>query len=200
MQFGFGFYYKGMDRAIDAINYLKQKDSKFKDIYYCCLISTNGHNSNIHDDYYKFLIKKIEDLELQNNVTIHIGFFSNEVLNCFLRTAKIALFPYKIDSNNTVYGASGAIRIAMANNIPVIASESHLFDDLQDVVARPKDCVELAKEIDEIFSNENYRKDLQEKQKKFIKTNNWKSVSYKYIELYYSIHEKMYNNHVELCE
>ncbi len=198
VQFGFGFYYKGMDRAIDALHHLKTTDEKFKNIFYCCLISTNEHNSTIHDDYHKFLVDKIEKLGMQDNVTIHRKFFSDEVLNYFLRTAKIAIFPYRVDPNNTVYGASGAIRIAMANGIPVIASESHLFDDLEGVISRPKDHLELAKEIDEIFSNDNYRNALKHRQQQFIHDNTWDKVADKYLDVYNHVWRVMTKNCVKL--
>lgn len=198
MQFGFGFYYKGMDRAIDAIHHLKSTDPKFSNIYYCCLISTNDHNSNINNNYYDFLMEKIVKLGLEDNVTIHRKFYSDETLNCFLRTAKIAIFPYKVDPSNTVYGASGAIRVAMANNIPVIASESHLFDDLEGVVPRPKDHLGLAKEIDEIFSNDSYKQRILRNTKSFVSNNSWSNVADRYLDVYANIWKASNKNSVYL--
>lgn len=196
MQFGFGFFYKGMDRAIDAIHHLKSTDKKFANIFYCCLISTNDHNSNINNNYYDFLMKKIKELGLEDNVTIHRKFYSDETLNNFLRTAKIAIFPYKVDPDNTVYGASGAVRIAMANQIPVIASESHLFDDLDGVIPRPSDHLELAREIDEIFSNDNYRNTIVENSKKFVSDNSWANIADMYLDVYSNVWKELNKNSV----
>jgi glycosyltransferase involved in cell wall biosynthesis len=187
VQFGFGFFYKGMDRAIDAIHHLKSTDHKFKNIYYICLISTNEHNDAIHSDYYRFLTEKVEALGVQDNVVFHRKYFSDEVINYFLRTCKVAIFPYRIDPTNTVYGASGAVRVAMANGIPVVCSESHLFDDLSGVVPRPTDHLELAREIDEIFSNDQYRAGILERSRAFIETNKWDNVAEQYLDVYRDI-------------
>lgn len=187
VQFGFGFYYKGVDRALDAIAYLKKADPKFNDIFYCYLCSQNDNTSYVHEHYYNFLLEKIEELNLGNNVVIIKGYHSEEIINNYLRTAKLAIFPYTPDPTNIVYGASGAIRIAMANKIPVLASESHLFDDLEGIVPRPNNHLSLAKEIDEIFSNWKYRKAILDKSENFIKENTWDKVANKYIEVFRKI-------------
>ncbi len=197
-QFGFGFRYKGIDRSLDAIHHLKETDPKFKNIFYCCFISTNDHNSAIHDEYYQSLMKQVEDLGLQENVTFQRGFFSEDTINYMLRTAKIAIFPYKTDPHNTVYGASGAIRIAMANNIPIVASESHLFDDLEGIVPRPSTHLLLAKEIDEIFSNDTYRQSILDKTKEFLVKNSWDNVADRYLEIYQQIIKKINNNSISI--
>jgi glycosyltransferase involved in cell wall biosynthesis len=91
------------------------------------------------------------------------------------------------DPKNMVYGASGAIRVAMACGTPVVASNCHQFDDLEGVVPRPKDYIELAKEIDEIFSNEKYKLSLVKKANNYIDDNNWDITADRYINLYYQI-------------
>lgn len=97
------------------------------------------------------------------------------------------MFPYVINEDNKVYGASGAVRIAMANKIPVITSDAHLFDDLEGVVPRPGGYIDLAKEIDKIFSDENYKKELVEKNLKYINDNTWEKSAEKYLETYYQL-------------
>jgi glycosyltransferase involved in cell wall biosynthesis len=187
VQFGFGFFYKGVDRAIDAIHHLKSTDPKFQNIFYCYLCSDSGHFNSIFNDYYNYLNDKIETLGLQENVSIVRKFHSEQTINNYLRCAKIALFPYITNPLHVVYGSSGAIRVAMANKIPVIASEGHMFDDLEGVVPRPHDHISLAKEIDEIFSNDQHKARLLLKAKNYMKTNTWDHVADKYLNLYYEI-------------
>lgn len=185
VQFGFGFFYKGVDKVLDAIHHLKQTNyNKYKDIFYCYLCSDNIHTSIVHTQYYDFLLDKIEKLDLHDNAVIIKKFQTEQTINHYLRTAKIALFPYVADPNNTVFGASGAIRIAMANGIPVIASNTHMYDDLEGVIPRPANHLDLAKEIDKIFSNEVYRKNLIENISNYIDNNNWDTTADKYIALY----------------
>lgn len=187
VQFGFGFFYKGVDRVLDAIHYLKTSDKKFESIFYCYLCSENTHTSVIHGQYHAILMDKIDELGLRDNVVIIRKFQTEQTINHYLRTAKIALFPYVNDPKNMVYGASGAIRIAMGNGIPVIASNSHMFDDLEGVLPRPDGHIELAKEIDKIFSNEAYRNDLLKKADKYIIENNWDVTADRYIDLFKTI-------------
>jgi glycosyltransferase involved in cell wall biosynthesis len=184
VQFGFGFFYKGVDKVLDAVHYLKKNDPKFKDIFYTYLCSDNVHTSIIHAKYHDFLLDKIDKLGLHDNAVIIKKFQTEQTINHYLRTAKIALFPYVSDPKNTVYGASGAIRVAMANNIPVIASNCHQFDDLEGVVPRPNDYVELAKEIDHVFSSEKYKKNLLNKANQYIEDNNWPVSADRYLALY----------------
>lgn len=190
VQFGFGFFYKGVDRAIEAIGYLKQTDSKFKDIFYCYLCSESANAVGTHAHYQEYLESLIEKYNLHDNVAIIRKYQSEESINNYLRTAKLALFPYVTDPQNIVFGASGAARIAMANNIPVVASESHMFDDLEGILPRPNSAMSLAKEIDRIFSDEQYKKQLIERNQKYIQENTWDMTAQKYVDAIKNIMEK----------
>jgi glycosyltransferase involved in cell wall biosynthesis len=75
----------------------------------------------------------------------------------------------------------------MANKIPVIASSGNMFDDLEGVLPRPDDHIALAKEIDEIFSNDNYRNDLMKRIANYIDENSWDKIADKYLNIYYQI-------------
>lgn len=200
VQFGFGFFYKGVDRAIEAIHHLKSTDEKFKNIFYCYLCAESDHTSMVHSNYLNFLKHKICELGLHDNVAILRGFHSEQTINNYLRTAKIALFPYMTDPNNTVYGASGAIRIAMANKIPVVASESHLFDDLEGVVPRPNCYLSLANEIDHIFSDEKYKKELLHRNSHYVKHNTWDHAANKYLHVMDDIIDKSLSNCIFIPE
>ena len=183
MQFGFGFSYKGVDRAIKALHHLKTTDKKFENIFYYYLLSDNAFNSSVNYKYSEDLQKLVKDLGMENNVSIIKKFQTEQMLNLYLRTAKLIIFPY-VNKDNIVYGASGAIRIALANKRPVIASESHLFDDFEGVLPRPKDHLELAAEIDKIFSSQEYRDSIINKGYNYIQENSWDVTAAKYLELY----------------
>jgi glycosyltransferase involved in cell wall biosynthesis len=181
VQMGFAFKYKGVDIALKAIAKLKEKDN-LKNIFYCYLCSQNPNSLNIHNRYYQDLQKIIDELSLRDNVTVQRGFFSDDELNTYLRTAKIAIFPYLTDPQNIVYGASGAARIAMANGAPVIASDSHMFDDLEGVISRPQagNVNALAEEIEKVLIDKKYKKELLEKQYKYISENTWEITAQRY--------------------
>ncbi len=183
VQFGFAFSYKGVDVALDAIHLLKKRNSKFNNIFYCYLCSESSHAKNTHYKYYREIRDKVDQLNLKDNVSIQRGFFSDNELNQFLRTARLCIFPYQTDPNNIVYGASGAIRIAMANGNPVIASHSHMFDDLEGVLPRPGNAGELANEIAKVFNDGKYKQGLLDKQRKYIIENSWEVTADRYLKV-----------------
>lgn len=184
LQFGFGFAYKGVERGLEAIAHLKTRDEKFRRIFYIVLISENDYNSRHHLEYYHRLTAKIKELDLEENVALVRRFHSEQMLCLYLRLAKLAIFPYVNNPANTVFGASGAIRLAVANRIPVIASESHLFDDFDGVVPRPNSTITLADEIDKVFSNESYRKLIVANCEAYQHQTSWPSVAQQYLDLY----------------
>ena len=198
VQFGFGFFYKGVDRAIEAVGHLKASDEKFKDIFYCYLCSESANASTTHKQYHRHLNDLIEKLGLQDNVVILRKYHSEKIIKNYLRTAKLALFPYVTDPTNIVFGASGAIRIAMGCNTPVIASESHMYDDLEGVVPRPSSPLELSKEIDKVFSDEAYKRKLVEKNQLYIRENDWNITADRYIKAIQNIMIK--ENYIEIKE
>lgn len=188
--YGFGFKYKGIEVAIDAIKYLKDTDPKFQNILYIYVCSESETNKGIHDNYYSILSEKVEKENLQDNVLLIKGFLEPEMLDIYLRTVKMVLFPYVSDPKGGVFGSSGAIKIAMSYNIPVIASTSHLFDDVDGYVLRANDYKELANEIDKLFSDGNYREKTINNAHEFISNNTWSISSDRYIDVIKQIKQK----------
>lgn len=178
----FGFKYKGIDVAIDAIKYLKDTDAKFKDILYIYVCSESDTNKGIHDNYYDMLSEKVEKEGLENNIILIRGYLEDNMLDTYLKTVKMVIFPYIQDANNSVFGSSGAIKIAMSYNIPIIASKSHMFDDIEGYVPRTLDYKELAEEIDKIFSDSNYREKVINDSHTYIKNNSWKITAQRYLD------------------
>lgn len=183
IQFGFGFEYKGLDQAVEAVSILKNRSDEFKDIFYCFLCSESNHTRSIQTRYYNEIRKLVEEKGLEDNVVVLRGYLSEEHMQNFLRTAKLAVFPYKNDPHNTVYGSSGAVRKAMSNGIPVIASDCHLFDDLEGVVPRPSNPKELADEIAKVFTSSDHKVEMLRKSQTFVKENSWAKVGRKYAEI-----------------
>ena len=130
---------------------------------------------------------KVAELGLTDNVAILRGYLSEKIMNNFYRTAKLAVFSYVNDGDNIVYGASGAIRNAIACGIPTIASDHAHFSEFEGILPRPSDHLELAREIDEVFSNELHRKNLVDKGLAFVKNNNWDITADKHIAVFRDI-------------
>ena len=123
-------------------------------------------------------------LDIVENIAIIRKFFSERMISLFMRLNKLAIFPYINNSEGPVYSASGAVRLALANHIPVIASESHLFDDIRSIVPCPDSAEKLASEIDRIFSDSAYKNELVNKSTEYIKKNSWGNSARQYLEIY----------------
>lgn len=184
LQFGFGFSYKGVERALEAIHILKNSDSKFDNIFYTYLISDSDYNSKHHIEYYNTLKQKVIDLGIEDNVAMIRKYQSEKTLSLYLRLVKLAIYPYINNPNNTVFGASGAVRFTMAHGTPVIASESHLFDDLEGIIPRPSSAEDLAHEIDKVFSDKEYRDGIVERASKYVEQNSWSAAASMYLNVY----------------
>ena len=178
--YGFGFKYKGVEVAIEAIKHLKNTDPKFKNILYIYVCSESDTNKGIHEHYYYTLMDKVESENLQENVLLIKGFLDETTLDIYLKTVKMVIFPYVSDPNNNVFGSSGAIKIAMSYGSPVIGSSSHLFDDIDGYVIRISNHLELANEIDKLFSSSDYRKQMVELAHKYISENTWSITAERY--------------------
>jgi glycosyltransferase involved in cell wall biosynthesis len=190
IQFGFGFEYKGVDMAVEAIRILKETNPKFQDIFYCYMCSESNHTRLLQEKYYAQIREQVRRSGLEDNVVVLRGYLTEQHLCNFMRTAKLAIFPYKNNPNNVVYAASGAIRKALANGTPTIASDSHLFDDLEGILPRPATAEDLAREIELAFTNETHRQDLSRKGLKFVTDHTWDSVADKHIEVFQKIIDK----------
>lgn len=182
VQFGFGFGYKGVETIFEAISTLKGRHpEKYKDIFFTYLCSENRHTRAVNDAYYKSLLGAAESFGVYENVGIVRGFQTPATLNEYLRTNRLAVFPYVSDPANVVYGASGAVRVAMANAVPVIASSSPMFADMEGVLPRPANAVEFADEIDRVFSDGAYRRGILERAADYVLKNTWERVAEAYI-------------------
>lgn len=178
VQFGFGFAYKGWDVALDAVQILKEK---YPDVFYLILFSESPFVKEFHDIEYQKIVRLVEEKGLEDNVAVIRGFQSDQSLNNFLRTARVAVFPYTAHPNHVVYGSSGAVRLAISNNTPVVVSTVPLFYDLEGVVPRAANAVELAVEVDKLFSDFKYYLSVIKKERRFIKENRWDKIALKYL-------------------
>jgi glycosyltransferase involved in cell wall biosynthesis len=184
MQFGFGFSYKGVEVALDALAILKDRpDRKYEEIFFTYLCSEAPHSRNIIDRYHDALSSRIRSLGLSENVVILRGYRSEEDLFRHLRVNRLAIFPYRSDPENVVYGASGAVRLALANRVPTIASSSPMFADLEGVVPRPDDAAGLAREIDRVFSDGEHRRQLIARSADFVARTSWKEAAALYADM-----------------
>jgi len=181
VQFGFGFEYKGWDIALNAVALLKDT---FPDIFYTGLFSESKFNTILHENYYNKLSTLITDLGIENNVALIRGYQSDAALDSYLKTNQIAIFPYVRNGEHTVYGATGAARLAMAAGTPTICSDVPQFDDVEGVCPRPGCAEDLAKEIEILFGSKGTRDKQVERQNKWLNDNSWDNIVKRHLDLF----------------
>ena len=171
LQVGFGLRYKNFQDSIMATSILKKK---YDDIFFTALFSESPFGRMDHQKYYDELISLIEELDLNSNVAIIRGFQSEAVINSYMRTNKVAIFPYVAQKGHEVHAATGITRKAMARGIPVISSSGYHFSDVPTIKADSPE--EIAKEIEMLFEDD-AKVDAQVSiQKEFVENNSWDNV------------------------
>lgn len=179
IQLGFGFPYKGWENSLKTTAILKLQ---YPDVFFTGLISESPFNKLGHQLYYEELMEMVDKLDIQNNVALIRGYQSDATLDSYFRTNKVALFPYVSQPGHEVFGASGAARLTMARQIPVITSNVNHFSDLPTIKAEGPEAMALA--LDRIFSNSELAKAQVEKQNRFLIETSWKRMADKYLELF----------------
>jgi glycosyltransferase involved in cell wall biosynthesis len=179
IQVGFGLRYKAFEDSIKATALLKEK---YPDVFFTAIFSESNFGKDEHQIYYQELVELINQLGIKDNVGIVRGFQSDNCLDSYFRTNKVAVFPYKSFGEHFVYGASGACRLAMSKGIPVITSLIPHFSDTPSIKAdTPK---EIAAELDRLFSQPQLRQQQIDKQNQFILDNSWERIAQQYVAVF----------------
>lgn len=183
VQFGFGFQYKGWENALGAVAILKEK---YPDIFYTGLFSESKFNLTFHANYHQQLTTLVKELGIEENVALIRGYQGDLTLDSYLRTNRVAIFPYVPNGVHTVYGATGAARVAMTASIPTIVSDVPQFDDLEGTCPRPGNEQEIADEVERFFNSKEAVAQQLARQEKFLSENSWDNVVHRHLEIFSS--------------
>lgn len=179
VQFGFLFKYKGWETSLRAVAHLKKQ---FPDVFFTGLCSESQFGKAEHQLYYDRLLELIRELGIEENVALVRGFQSDQVLDSYLRTNQIALLPYVSAPGHEVFGASGAARLSMEKQIPVVSSSIPHFSDLPTIKADSDE--EMAAKISELFLDWKLRRKQIDLQNKHLFEFSWEKMADKYVELF----------------
>jgi glycosyltransferase involved in cell wall biosynthesis len=179
VQAGFLFRYKGWQEALKTVALLKDK---YPDIFFTGICSESPYNKTDHQIYFNELIALIKRLGIENHVSLIRGFQSDQVLDSYLRTNRVALFPYIAEEGHAVFGASGAARLAMSKGLPVISSTIAHFSDLPTIKATTPE--EMSVAIDQLFSDGQAYQEQLDRQITFLQDNSWEQTAFRYIEVF----------------
>lgn len=179
LQFGFGFRYKGWEKALRATSILKDR---YPDVFFTGLYSESPFGKMEHQIYYDELASLADRLGIQDNVGIIRGFQSDASLDSYIRTSNVTLFPYVSSPEHEVWGASGAARMAMSKAVPVVTSSVNHFSDLPTVKADTPE--EIAAAISSLFESHQTRERQVLRQLAFIEENSWSNVAQRYVDVF----------------
>jgi glycosyltransferase involved in cell wall biosynthesis len=175
LQVGFGLKYKNFQDSIKATAILKQK---YPDVFFTALFSESPHGRMEHQAYYNELIDLVRELDIESNIAIVRGFQSDEVINTYMKTNNIAVFPYVAQKGHEVFGSTGIARMAMSKGIPVVSSSGAHFSDLPTLKADSP--VEIANIISELFESKQKIQDQISKQNEYVIKYSWDNVAEMY--------------------
>lgn len=176
---GFGFKYKRWEATLETTAILKQK---YPNVFFTGLFSESPFAKIEHQKYFDDLMEKVDALGIQENVAIIRGYQSDQSLDSYLRTNKVALFPYVSAPGHEVQGASGAARLAMSKGIPVVSSSIPHFQDLPTIKAdTPQD---MANAIEMLCLDKNMQEQQINKQCEFLEQNSWENIALRYLQVF----------------
>jgi len=179
LQFGFGFEYKGWERALEVVAELKKEYPK---VFWTGLFSMSAQSKSFHERYFEKLMGVVKELGIQDNVGLIKGYQSEEILESFFLTNQVALFPYASQEEHTVFGCSGAARIVMSYGVPTVVSNVPLFDDLEGVCPRPGSVAETVAAVKRLFDPKQAAEQVT-RQNQFLQNTSWANVAAQYLEI-----------------
>lgn len=174
--YGFLLPHKGIKETIKAITIIKRS---IPDIHYLAVCSL--FDAPESKNYYNECITLINELGLQDNVTMISDFLQNKESMMYLQCCDALIMPYL----NTQQSASGAMRFCMAARRPVITTSIPIFNEFKKYViqiknAEPELISDAVIQISESKDEEEYAK----KSMDYLKNNSWTVVSKQLYNIY----------------
>lgn len=123
--FGICWPHKQFEKVIETVRFLKNRGHKVSATIVTSVVETDYRSVSYAHDLWIYK----ELLNLSDEVKVINEFLPTEEIMVLAEESSIAFFPYK-DVNE---GASGAVRVALASNIPVLISNSTIFEDISHV-------------------------------------------------------------------
>jgi glycosyltransferase involved in cell wall biosynthesis len=174
--FGFLRQHKGVLETIEAIAILRNKYPNIQ------LLGLNALYTS-HDSY-QYLQKcneRIDELKLDKNIILITDFlYINQIIK-YLHAVDIIVLPY----HDSKEGSSAAANTAIASKRPLMISKSGIFSEIKNIGYEIKDItpVDIASEIDHVFSNPELIRQMKAKVTKYVEENSYSKIANKYIEL-----------------
>mgnify|MGYP001583360683 CR=1 FL=1 len=159
--FGFIRDYKGLDLLIDAVSKLNDE--------YVLIIAGEAYAS------FEKYNRQIENLGIQNRISLHVKYISDDEVSLFFSSSDVCVLPYKSATQ------SGITSIAYHFNLPLIATDTgglneSILHEKTGLIVESPDANLLAKSIEYYFSH-NLKPKFQEEIKLLKSKLSWNSLA-----------------------
>jgi len=169
--FGFLHENKGTDLLINVFEEIKKKYPTAR------LNLINAHLDDRSTIYKGKCIKLIEEKGLSDSIFWTSEFLSYDEIQAKLSSSDLIILPYRESTESS----SGAVRICMTSQIPILVSTSSIFSDVANVVLQSDihNLFEFTKKAFEILENSEIRFKAIESQNNFMNSYSFKKMSEK---------------------
>ena len=186
LMFGFVKPHKCLHVAAEALNIVRKE---CKDTYLFIAGGLAPTASEEHRRYANSLRKKIEELDLEDNVIFPNKYYPDEDVPYIFSACDIVLFPYYEEDRSS----SGSLHLAIGAGKPIIASRIPKFEELRhisdELLVLPYNSEAIAKLALRIFKEPNFRNYIIKRTEAYRKFTSWENTARKHLELYIGLVE-----------
>lgn len=178
-QYGFGGTHKGWQTALEVVGLLKER---YPNLIYVGVFNVTDFADEGQIKYHHKLLDEIRKRGLEKNAAILRGFQSEQMLRYYLKSSRVAIFPYQRPNVNWAsWGASGAIQLPLSLGIPTLLSDFPAFQEFEGRLPVCRSPMEFAHEIDRIWSDPGYEKGLSEQSFGVSEERRWEKIARLYL-------------------
>ncbi len=181
LMFGFVKPHKCLHVAVDALNIIRKE---YENTYLFIAGGLAPTASEEHRRYADSLRKKIEELDLEENVIFPNKYYPDEDVPYIFSACDIVLFPYYEEDRSS----SGSLHLAIGAGKPVIASRIPKFEELKhisdELLVLPYNSEVIAKLALRIFKEPKFRNHIIRRTEAYRKLTSWENTARKHLELY----------------
>lgn len=178
---GFMHWYKGLVPLIEAVSRLRRLLPNARCHVFSCVSENPGSQA-----FYRYFLEYVKTGQLEDVVSLHMGWRSEEDIVRSLREMDVNVLPY---TDCGYVSSSAAVRMALSAGRPLITSDSAFFDDLSDEVLKVPagDTEAILDAIILAVTDAGQADELVSRASAFAARNTWTEVSRRHLALYRSL-------------
>ena len=181
LMFGFVKPHKCLHIAIEALSMIQRE---IENTYLFIAGGLAPTAPEEHRRYADSLKKKIEELNLEENVIFPNKYYPDEDVPYIFNACDIVLFPYYEEDRSS----SGSLHLAIGAGKPVIASRIPKFEELKNIsdelLVLPYNSEVIAKLVLRIIREPNFRNHIIRRTEAYRRLTSWENTAKKHLELY----------------